>query len=389
MAEGKTLKIIGLGVHTIDYATLGAIPALKEGEDLSITGPIRTHPGGIGNGVPVAAKLFPGRVGAATWLGDDANGHAFFDYMKKAGVDTGGIKWNTQLPRSSYEVDDQSGKTIRVPKEQLSTGMSFVCVDPQTRDRIIFFSPGINQAIGRENLDLDYLGTSEAVIISYSTLLRALDRERGMPMAGLIKDLRKRDVLTILDTHSIRGADYGVLENPLKEVDVFGCNIGEARSITGLGLDASPEALLTSLTGKMDVEGSRSRMVAMSMKEKGCALAYYPAGQKKPVMAVVPACSVEVKDATGAGDTFKVGLVAYILENREAFNKGSLNVREAGQFGNATAASYIRDVGTSGVRTYDGTLRFMREQYPQSMSPETVLPQSGVRRHAEKPKKPV
>ena len=60
-------------------------------------------------------------------------------------------------------------------------------------------------------------------------------------------------------------------------------------------------------------------MVAMSMKEKGCAIAYYPPGNKTPVVGIVPACKVEVKDATGAGDTFKVGLVAYVLEHAEAF----------------------------------------------------------------------
>ncbi|MBM3309862.1 MAG: carbohydrate kinase family protein [Candidatus Altiarchaeales archaeon] len=367
MAEEKKFNIIGLGVHTIDYATVGNIPTLEEGVDLSITGPMMTHPGGIGNGMPVAAKLFPGRVGAVTLLGNDANGHAFLAAMKDAGVDTTEIKWNTDLPDRQYEILNAEGKPESVPRERLSTGMSFVCLDPETRDRIIFFSPGINQVIGSEHLNLDYLGRSKSVIISYATLLRALDKDRGGAMANLIRDLRGRDVLTVLDTHSIKGADYGVLEKPLKEVDVFGCNIGEARSITGLGEDAAPEMLLNSIAGKMGIDESRSRIIAISMKERGCAVAYYRPGEKDPVIAVEPACKVKVVDATGAGDTFKVGLVAYVVENLDAYKNGRLDIREAARFANATAASYIRDYGTAGVGTYEETMQFARKQYPQTM----------------------
>ena len=110
----KTMLIVGLGVHTIDYKTRGPIPTLDEGANLSITADIHTHPGGIGNGIPVAAKLFPGLVGAATLLADDPNGRAFFEAMEKAGVGTGGIRWNTDLPERQYEVLDASGNPSAV-----------------------------------------------------------------------------------------------------------------------------------------------------------------------------------------------------------------------------------------------------------------------------------
>ena len=146
----KKFAIIGVGVHTIDYATDGQIPTLEHGANLSITGPMRTHPGGFGNSLPVASKLLPGKVGAATMLCDDPNGHAFSDHMKDAGVDTGGIIWNTDLPADKeYEILDPKRGATRVKRDKLSTGMSFVCLDPKTGDPLIFFSPGVSEKPGR------------------------------------------------------------------------------------------------------------------------------------------------------------------------------------------------------------------------------------------------
>ena len=379
--ETKRFKIIGLGVHTIDYKTYGELPTLDEGANLSITAPVWTHPGGIGNGIPVAAKLFPGAVGAATLLGDDPNGRAFFHAMEDAGVDTGGIRWNSGLPERPYEILDARGKPVTIPKEQLSTGMSFICEHPTTGDPLIFFSPGINQVIDETTIDTSYLSSARAVIISYGTLLRALDRNGGEPMAGLIRDLKARDVLMVLDTHSIKGADYGVLDKPLREVDVFGCNIGEARGITGLGEGATPEELLAGVAAKMNVDGGSSRLVAMTMKDNGSIVAYYPPGGKEPLIASAPAVKVEVLSGTGAGDTFKAGLVAYVVENMERFRNGTLDAREAAQFGNATAASYISGKGTENVGTFEQTMDYMRQKYPQALSIEPPgLPQAPGRK---------
>jgi len=380
LTTDKPFMIIGVGVHTIDYRTSGFPPTLEEGANLSITAPMRASPGGIGNGIPVAAKLFPGKVGAATLLAHDPNGEAFFNRMVAAGVDVGGIKWNTDLPDKPYEVVGASGDVIQVNRCELSTGMSFICLDPRSGfDPLIFFSPGTNQVISRENLDLNYLSRAKAVIISYSTLLRDLDRNHGEPMAALIRDLKARDVdLTALDTHSIKGADYSALDLPLREVDIFGCNTGEAKSITWWRGDTYMPTLLKSLSEKMDIRGDRSRLLVVSMKGEGCAVAYFRPGVDEPVTVHAPACKVKVVDGTGAGDSLKVGIVAYVVENLGLFKAGKLDVMEAVRFGNATAASYISGVGTENVGSFQQTLEFMRSQYPERVGSETLGQPPGV-----------
>ncbi|MFH1835620.1 MAG: carbohydrate kinase family protein [Methanobacteriota archaeon] len=328
---------------------------------------MRAHPGGFGNSLPVATNLLPGEIGAATLLCRDPNGLAFFKCMEEAGVDTGGIIWNTDLPEDQmFEILDPKRGVVKVSRDELSTGMSFVCVDPASGDPLIYFSPGVLQAFGREHVNLDYAGQADAAIISYATLLRSLDKDHGIPMAGLIRDLRARNVLTVLDTHSIKGADYSCLDEPLKEVDIFGCNIGEAMSITGLENETPVDEIVDAIGSKMNIDGSRSRIVAVTSKEKGAILAYYKPGETKPEIVQVPACNVEVKDATGAGDTFKVGLVAYITEHLEEYKSGRLNIREATQFGNATAASYIAGTGTEYVGSFEQTMAYMNKQYPET-----------------------
>ncbi|MFH1788107.1 MAG: carbohydrate kinase family protein [Candidatus Altiarchaeota archaeon] len=366
----KKFKIVAAGVHTIDYVTDGVTPELSAGKNLSRVGPMRTHPGGIGNGLPVAAKLFgDGNVGCVTLLCDDANGKDFFAFMEENGVDTGGVLWNTQLPPDKvYTVLGPDGKPTHIKPSDLSTGMSFVNVDIVNKDPLIFYSGGANNVFSREHVNMDYVAQAEAFVVSYGTLLPALDAENGAEMRNLLHDARQRGVLTMLDTHSIPGADYTVLNEPLKEVDIFGCNLNEARSITGLGDDARAPELLAALADKMEVDGSRARLVAMTRKEQGAALAYFKPGEKSPVAVVeIPACEVEVVDGTGAGDTFKMGLMAYIVEHRKEFEAGTMNLEEAGQFANTTAASYISGRGIENVRSYAETEEAMKVHYAQKL----------------------
>lgn len=368
--KAKRFKIVAAGVHTIDYATDGVTPELSADKNLSRVGPMRTHPGGIGNGLPVAAKLFgQGNVGCVTLLCDDANGKNFSAFMEGSGVDTGGVIWNTQLPQDKeYTVLGPDGKPLQLKPAELSTGMSFVNIDITTKDPLIFYSGGANNVFGREHVNMDYVAQSEAFVVSYAVLLPVLDARNGAEMRNLLHDAREQGVLTMLDTHSIPGADYSVLDEPMKEVDIFGCNLNEARSITGLGDDAKAPQLLAALADRMEVDGSRARLVAMTRKAEGAALAYFKPGETSPTAVVeIPACEVEVADGTGAGDTFKMGLMAYIVEHRKEFEAGTMNLEEAGQFANTTAASYISGKGIENVRSYAETEEAMKVHYAQKL----------------------
>lgn len=263
----ERLKIVFGFLSVIDYAAEGPKPT--DDANCSRVGPVNTHPGGIGNGAPVAAKLLgPGKVGCATMLAPDANGEAFNQFMQFSDVDTGGIIWTNQLdPEEMFDLSDGRGGMIPVPAKALSTGMSFVCIDPtdKTGSPDIYFSPGANDAFGREHVNMKYTTNSDALVISYAGILPRLD---GEPMAQLIRDVRAAGTLTILDTHSIPGLDYSALDAPLPEVDVFACNIHEARQITGMDEEAPIEHVMQAVTAKMGIDGSRTRLCAITQKDE-------------------------------------------------------------------------------------------------------------------------
>lgn len=375
-AESQEFDVIFFGVNTIDYAAdvRGKFPELM-GANLGRMSPMRTHPGGIGNGAPVAAKMLgPGKVGCITLLAPDANGRSFDDFMKSHGVDAGGIMWTNQLPPdTTYETIGLDGRPIRLKASELSTGMSCVANDPATKKPLILYSAGVNDVIGIEHIDMEYVRKSKSFVISYGTLLPRLDYPGGRPMAKLIRDVRDMGVLTVLDTHSIPEADYRVLERPIKEADVFACNMNEALGLTGLGASVTREDLIVAIANKMNINGKRSRLIAITDGGKPAVLAYAAKGSRDLRISTVEACKVEVADSTGAGDTFKVGLTAYLVRNRKAFDDGSLNLTEAGRFAHASSAGYISGKGVENVRDYSGTAAFMRGRYAQAQVQEITL----------------
>ena len=50
----------------------------------------------------------------------------------------------------------------------------------------------------------------------------------------------------------------------------------------------------------------------------------------------------EVIDLVGAGDSFRAGLLSYLVRNVDAFRNGSLNVADCLQMGNLFASLYIK-----------------------------------------------
>ena len=68
---------------------------------------------------------------------------------------------------------------------------------------------------------------------------------------------------------------------------------------------------------------------------------------------------------TGAGDSFRAGLVSYIARNVSAFRDGSLKVTEAIQMGSLVASLYVTaplDDRYKNIRPYESLLRAVRHQ---------------------------
>jgi sugar/nucleoside kinase (ribokinase family) len=153
------------------------------------------------------------------------------------------------------------------------------------------------------------------------------------PYAGpSLARARAAGLTTSLDTNwDPRGAWMRDLGPCLPDLDFLFMNEDEARMLA-----ATPDEILSRGVGT----------VVVKLGPRGCAV-FTARGE-----ILSPAFDVDVKDTTGAGDSFVAGFLAAHLRG------GSLE--ESARFGNAVGASSAQCVGaTAGVRTFAETQRWM------------------------------
>jgi len=131
------------------------------------------------------------------------------------------------------------------------------------------------------------------------------------------------------------------IRTALPSVDVFVCNKQEAKAIAGVGGEATTEEIAWLVQQKMMMrEGRTGRLLSVTDGEKGSYLIYCD-GEGRMTKTQVPALQVNPVNPTGAGDNYLLGLVHYVVEHKDEFRNGSLNVSEAGKYGSAMGALHI------------------------------------------------
>lgn len=236
-------------------------------------------PGGCGSNTAIglAALGVPTRL--LTCIGDDEGGRIAESYWRQIGVDTGLV--------------------IRQPG--VPTGVTVGLIDHQAQPRFLY-APGANQYLHIEHIQVEDLAASArgALHIGGFFLLPQLMDPR---LAESLRRSRERGWHVTLDVAmSPNMAQPESLWACLPALDVFLCNLPEARTLTGCRTPAEAADALHR-------RGAHS--VIIKLGRRGCWLDA-PGWQ-----GILPAPRLPVVDTTGAGDAFAAGLIAACLRGAD------------------------------------------------------------------------
>jgi sugar/nucleoside kinase (ribokinase family) len=301
-----------------------------------------SHYGGGGNIAPPATVLGI-KTGIMGYIGYDYEGEFFLEGMKKYGVNTEGIiktKWHTDI---SIIPKYESGK--RGPIAFFEGAGRYFDLTHKIKEKILSLKPKVVQ-------------------ISYSGLFdKGADRNKGKNLAKMIKWLKEIDSIVMVDTHTYTSnpEKYELLKPSLYEANLFMCSNDEVEliipqykiNIASESDDVSKAySFLEYLQRKFwrDVEDSR----IFAVTAKNYVIIKYHSQKKYVITKLIENyySSIKALDAVGAGDSFRAGFNAYIINNLKRFKNGNLNLNEAIQFANLTALLYISGKGIEAFKNY-------------------------------------
>jgi sugar/nucleoside kinase (ribokinase family) len=305
-------------------------------------------PGGPGNAAPLLARAgFKVAVGANLGRGDfaglDIQGRFFFDTMVKNNVDM--------------------SQTFIHPI--LSTATTFIYEKGNRERGGITYFPNANDDFNLEHFKSSVRKLNPKVVYyMYSGLSDRADANGGKDLADFMRFSAQNGSITIADSHTLTNnpqlllksdakvEGYKILEPLLFELDLFFTSLDEARLIdqtigekrnhSGCSEKEFINTFLISLSEKF-WSNQNPRVFGVTVKD-GAAVIYRDALGRitGPLMVASKFMSGVAIDLVGAGDSFRAGLVAYIVKNINDFKTEKINITDAVQLANLFASLYIK-----------------------------------------------
>ena len=286
------MDVIGYGALNLDKIMM--VDKIPKADEEGYIVSMEYHPGGsAANTISGLARLGL-KTGYIGKIGSDEEGKILLEDMKSEGVDTSGIKICEGISGTALCFVDGSG------------------------DRAMLIAPGVNDTIGPEDIDPEYLKDIKFLHLT-SFICKSSDRSFET-QKKVIKEL---DVDLSFDPgqlYSERGLKK--TKDIIKKSKVIFPSEHEVTLLTGCGYKEGCEVLLSA-----GVE-----IVAVTRGEKGC---YVTNGTKEYD---IPAQNVNVIDTTGAGDAFDAGFLYGLIKGKE--------LRECAILGNKVASLCIQKKGT-------------------------------------------
>ncbi len=249
--------------------------------------------GGKGANQAVAAQRSGGSVRFLTSLGDDFNGRNALAYYKNEGIDV----------------------SLSLLTENETTGTAVIWVDKRGENSIVVI-PGANRL-----LEAGYIINHQEIIQDADLIILQMEipYETVKTICGIASRYGKKVMLNAAPASSLE-------EDILRSLYILVVNETEAETITGEKMDMTGEdGIINALLG-MGVKN-----VILTLGSKGC---IYSNGIE---CLRIPAFSVEVKDTTGAGDTFCGALAVGIHKYQ--------SMEQALRFATAAAALSVTKLG--------------------------------------------
>jgi 2-dehydro-3-deoxygluconokinase len=259
--------------------------------------------GGDTSNFVIAISRLGRTAGYICRLGDDDFGKNFLDLWKREGIDTSHVILDKHAPTGIYFIS-RRGEKHSFTYYRSDSAASRLSMDDIPEAHLaqakVFHTSGISQAISNSACDAVFYAIEVAreagTLISYdpNIRLKLWDHERAQS--------------TILET--IRMADF-----------VFP-SFEDAHIITGLD---DPEQI----AGELQKLGPK--VVALKLGEEGALLATQDGLRR------IEPFEVDVKDTTGAGDTFASAFIVAYLDGLDPY--------ECGRFANAAGALTCEGLG--------------------------------------------
>ena len=312
----KKVACVGILVADVMASPVDSIP---ESGMLSQINSITVHNGG--NAMTASINLHKMGVDSKIVgkVGDDMFGVYLRGVLDKAGVDTRALK-----------VD-----------ESVQTSASVVLLESNGQ-RSFLHCVGTNATFSIDDIDYSVIDECDMVFVTGSFLLNTFD---GAQTAEFLKKCQEMGKTTFLDVCWDAKGNWGkVLDCCLPYLDFFMPSIDEAIQLADGKEDPEEIADVFMAKGAKNVIiklGKRGSFLRRAGETKG---KIFPiVGRAKPV------------DTTGAGDSFCSGFLAAYARDEE-LDKCMLVASATG--GLCTTAKGA----TTGIRDYEGTLKFLEEE---------------------------
>ncbi|WP_457550608.1 carbohydrate kinase family protein [Archaeoglobus sp.] len=284
------MDVIGFGALNVDKIYL--VSEIPKAEEESYVLDLKVYPGGSSANTIVGLSRLGLKTGFIGKVGKDEEGAFLVEDLKKEGVDT-------------HNVIVSDGRT----------GCAMVFVDKKG-ERAILLDPALNDTIGFDEIDLDYVNKFK--LLHLSSFVCKFNDSSFESQKKLVEIFNG---VVSFDPGSIY-AKFGLekIKPLIKHTDVFMPNEGEVKLLTGLDYKDGAEFFL-----------QWCEVVVVKRGDKGC---YITDGKNSYE---IPAYNVKVVDTTGAGDAFNAGFLYGYLKGK--------GLDECGKLGNYIASLCIQKVG--------------------------------------------
>jgi len=305
--------VVCLGIMVADIVAR-PVTGLPARGQLALVEQMEPHTGGCAVNTGIALAKLGRKVAVLGKVGQDGFGDFVCNVLARYGIDTSGV--------------------VRDPVT--NTAATMVMVDPEG-ERTFLHYLGANATLCADDVDFDVVKRAEILHVAGSFLMPTFD---GQQTAEVLKRAHELMVKTSLDTAwDSTGRWFSTIEPVLPHIDYFLPSFEEAVQIAGRD---EPEDVADFFLGY------GMEIVALKMGAQGCFV-------KSTGQAIrLPAYTVQVVDATGAGDCFAAGFLAGLSMD--------WGLERTAKLANGAGAACVTAMGaTTGVRSLEKTLAIVAD----------------------------
>ena len=309
------MDVLSLGIYVVDV--LGRpIDQFPEKGKLALFDELEIHTGGCANNTALVLARLGISAGAMGKIGADAFGDLILQTLTDNDVDTAGMQ--------------QDANT--------RTSFTFVAV-ASDGERTFYHYIGANGELCEVDLNWELIKTTKILHIAGALVMPRFD---GAPMANVLRKAKSLGITTSLDTaYDATGKWMETLAPCLHHVDIFIPSIVEAQQLTGM---SEYREIAQFFRDNYNIQ-----TIAIKMGENGS----YVSTPETELL--VPAYSVNVVDATGAGDAYVAGFLAGMIMGWD--------LQATTELASAAGAACVTAIGTTaGIQNLEETLKISRQR---------------------------